>query len=139
MTSSGQAIRVVASGPMATTPPVSEYGPWYVLQPAEPETVAKRKTAVSSVPGSVADTVLGALSKESTTQDPRSGLSGGATNSSRTFRSAPRMVSVLLRMSNQRLACSAVRYAVSKVAVVSAQAMRVTAGTPTRSTRPLVR
>ena len=60
MTSSGQASRVVASGPMATTPEVIEYGPWYVLQPAEPPTFVKRKTAVISVPGSTADTVFGA-------------------------------------------------------------------------------
>ena len=50
MTSSAQAIRVVASGPIAAIVPFVVYGPSYVLHPAEPPTFARRKTAVRSVP-----------------------------------------------------------------------------------------
>ena len=94
MTSSGQAIRVDASGPIATTVPFVVYGPWYVLQPDEPATLVSRNTAVSSVPGSGAVWVLGAEAYEVTTHDPSSGLAGAASNTSRTERSAPRIVSV---------------------------------------------
>ena len=51
MTSSAQAMRVVASGPIAAIVSFVVYGPWYVLQPDEPATFANRKTAVSSVSG----------------------------------------------------------------------------------------
>ena len=98
ITSSGQAIRVDASGPMAATEPFVVYGPWYVLQPAEPATLFSRNTAVSSVPGSGADWVLGAEAYDPTTQDPRSGFAGAASNTSRMARSGPRIVSESKRM-----------------------------------------
>ena len=52
ITSSAQAIRVVASGPIAAIDSLDVYGPWYVLQPDDPATFTKRNTAVSSVSGS---------------------------------------------------------------------------------------
>ena len=103
MISAGQAIRVMASGPMTAASPFVVYGPWKVLHPEDPATLSKRKTAVSSVPSSGAVTVPGAEANESTIHDPSNGFRGGTSNTSRIARSGPRIVRVSPRTLKDRL------------------------------------
>ena len=83
MTSSAQAMRVVASWPMRTTLPLVPYVPLNWLQPANPATLPIPNTTSSSVPGRTATTEPGAFEYESTTQRPSSGFSGAASNTRR--------------------------------------------------------